>query len=223
MKKLVALLMAAALGVSLALCGCGSKDEASSDEEKISGGWTVPDSVEVTDEVKTVLNKATKEMTGADYEPVAYLGSQVVAGTNYRILCKVSPVVPNAESTYAIVTVYENLEGKAEITEVLNSEVKAYEWLEDADGSWTPTESPALTEEATKSLQKSVEKMTGAYYEPVALLGTQVVAGTNYSLLCQVTPVAENAETHYSIVVVYNGADGTTSVVETHDFSSDAE
>ena len=126
MKKLVALLMAAALGVSLALCGCGSKDEASSDEEKISGGWTVPDSVEVTDEVKTVLNKATKEMTGADYEPVA-------------------------------------------------------------------------------------------------LLGTQVVAGTNYSLLCQVTPVAENAETHYSIVVVYNGADGTTSVVETHDFSSDAE
>ena len=38
---------------------------------------------------------------------VALLSTQVVAGTNYRILCEATVVYPGAESHYAVMTVYE--------------------------------------------------------------------------------------------------------------------
>ena len=44
------------------------------------------------------------------------LRRQVVSGTNYCLLCEITPVTPNAEATYALVTVYADLNGGAEIT-----------------------------------------------------------------------------------------------------------
>ena len=119
MKKLLAILLAAMVGISLALCSCGESEETSSGAET-AGGWTAPDSPVVTKEVRAALEKACEKLTGATYEPIAYLGSQVVAGTNYRILCKRTLSAMIAEPTYAIVTVYEDLEGNAEITETFD-------------------------------------------------------------------------------------------------------
>ena len=73
----------------------------------------------ITEDVKKVMAKATETLTGATYEPVIYMGSQLVSGTNHMILCKMAPSVKelNGATSYVIVTVYENLEGKCEITE----------------------------------------------------------------------------------------------------------
>ena len=225
MKKMVVFLLVAAVGISLVLSSCGGKGKKetnSEDDNKIVGGWTVPDSPVVSKEVQAVLEKATAELTGGTYAPVAYLGSQVVAGTNYRILCKFTPATPDAEANYAIVTVYEDLEGKAEITEILNSEAKVPETDVMIDGGWIAPETPELTTEAFNALKASSEAVVGAAYAPVVLLGTQVVAGMNYCMLCEITPVTENAESHYAVVVVYEGVDGNTSVIETYDFTADA-
>lgn len=222
MKKLLALLLVAAVGIAIVLCSCDDKEKTSKDDNKIVGGWTSPDSPVVTEEVKTALTNATAQMTGGTYEPVAYLGSQVVAGTNYRILCKFTPATPDAEANFAIVTVYEDPEGKAEITEILNSGATVPESDAVVDGGWTATETPELTPESTDSLYKAGNGVVGSSFEPVALLGIQVVAGTNYCMLCEVTPVVEKPETSYAIVVVFMGADGTTNVLETFDFTADA-
>lgn len=220
MKKLFTLLLAALIGMSLTACGSGSSEKTDSDTPEIVGGWTSPDSLAITDEVKTVLEKATSGLVGAGYEPVAYLGSQVVAGINHRILCKVTPVTKDPEATYAIVTVYEALDGSAEITEVLNSEAKVYVSDAGMDGGWTAPETPAVTEDARKALTGATSELEGAQYNPVALLGTQLVAGTNYCLLCEITPVVPNAESHYAVVIVYDGVDGTTSITDTFDFAA---
>ncbi len=221
MKKLFALIFAAMIGISLTACGNDSTEKDVSGSDVIVGGWTATESPEVTDEVKTVLEKATAEMVGSTYEPVAYLGSQVVAGTNHRILCKLTPATEKAESTYAIVTVYENLDGKCEITEILNSEAKVNVTEEVIDGGWIAPETPAVTAESKKALESAVSELAGATYSPVALLATQVVAGTNYCMLCEVTPVVENPEAHYSVVIVYEAADGTSSVTEIFDFAAE--
>lgn len=223
MKKMIALMIALMMGITLVACDEGKTDKKVSDSDVIAGGWTLPESPVVTDEVKTVLAKATDGLAGATYEPVAYLGSQVVAGTNHRILCKFTPSTKNAKTTYAIVTVYEDLEGKAEITGILNSEAEVQVTDEAIDGGWTLPESFEVTEDAASSLRKASENVVGASYHPVALLGIQVVAGTNYCLLCEITPVTENPESHYAVVVVYNGADGNTHVLETFDFTAEAE
>ena len=227
MKKLLALILAALLGASLAFCLTSCDDEEKTDNGKsgdeIVGGWSSPDSVKLTDEATNALKKATEKLAGGTYEPIALLGTQVVAGTNYRILCTFTPATEGADASYTIVTVYEDLEGNAEITEILNSNAKVNVTAEVIDGGWVAPETPDVTEEAGKALQAAVSQMVGAQYNPLALIGTQVVAGTNYCLLCEITPVVENPESHYSVVTVYQGADGTTSVVETLDFSAQAE
>lgn len=227
MKKLLALILAALLGASLAFCLTSCDDEEKTDNgtsgDEIVGGWSSPDSVKLTDEATNALKKATEKLAGGTYEPIALLGTQVVAGTNYRLLCTFTPATEGADASYTIVTVYEDLEGNAEITEILNSDAKVNVTAEVIDGGWVAPETPDVTEEAGKALQAAVSQMVGAQYNPLALIGTQVVAGTNYCLLCEITPVVENPESHYSVVTVYQGADGTTSVVETLDFSAQAE
>ena len=44
------------------------------------------------------------------------IGSQVVAGMNYCLLCKVTAVAPDAKPQYRLVYIYEDLNGNAEIT-----------------------------------------------------------------------------------------------------------
>ena len=48
---------------------------------------------------------------------------RTVAGTNYRILCEATTVYPGAEMHYAVVNVYESLEGNANIISVTDGYV----------------------------------------------------------------------------------------------------
>ena len=49
--------------------------------------------------------------------------AQTVADTNYRILCEATTVYPGAEMHYAVVNVYESLEGNANIISVTDGYV----------------------------------------------------------------------------------------------------
>ncbi len=200
--------------------------EAQTAEEAVAapllGGWTRAESPVVTDEIRNIIEKATENIDGVTYTPIAYISSQVVAGTNHAVLCALTPVIPDPVPYYAIVTIYEDLQGNAEITGVVESraEVEAAPGTEGLSGGWTAPESPEVTDEAKAALEKAVEKMTGAEYEPVALLATQVVAGLNYAVFCAVTPVVPNAETGYAVVHVYEDLQGNASVTDVFDFSA---
>ena len=89
------------------------------------------------------------------------------------------------------------------------------------DGGWFAPETYKVPKEAVDALVKASEHVVGASYHPVLLLGTKVVAGINYCMLCEVTPVTENAESHYAIVILSQGVGGTTSVLETYDFNEE--
>ena len=85
---------------------------------EVVGGWTQPGSPAMTDEAKAAFEKAMEGFVGVDYQPVELLGTQVVAGTNYKILCDAKGVYPGAEPYQAIVTVYQDLDGNAKILEI---------------------------------------------------------------------------------------------------------
>ncbi|MBR0204188.1 MAG: hypothetical protein IJQ56_07480, partial [Synergistaceae bacterium] len=63
------------------------------------GGWNLDEvkACNLPQKAQTAFIAATSELVGADYEPICYLGSQVVNGTNYRILAIMKPVTPNPE------------------------------------------------------------------------------------------------------------------------------
>ncbi len=86
----------------------------------ISGGWTTAKSAKITKAKKKMFNKAMEGLTGVDYEPVAYLGSQVVAGTNHCFLCKATVVYPGTTPYYALVYIYKDLDGNVELLDVQN-------------------------------------------------------------------------------------------------------
>lgn len=82
------------------------------------GAYEPAESPEITDEIQALCDKAFADLEGAVYTPVALLATQVVAGTNYKILFEKEIVVPDAEKTYAIGYIYEDLDGNASITEI---------------------------------------------------------------------------------------------------------
>ena len=108
MKRIMVILLACFLMFSVASA------------EQLIGGWT-PIEAEASvlpDDAQTAFDKATEGLVGATYTPVALLSTQLVAGTNYCILCQVTPVVPDAVPTWNLVYIYSDLEGNAEIMNV---------------------------------------------------------------------------------------------------------
>ena len=84
-------------------------------EEPLSGGWTPAEDPAVTEERSELFYRALGKLVGVDYTPVAYLGSQVVAGTNHCFLVRKRVVVPDAVPSYILVFIYEDLQGGAQI------------------------------------------------------------------------------------------------------------
>ena len=108
------IIRAASLLLALILCAAGAL------AEPLVGGWqNVPhEAAELPAEAQAAFDRAMEGLDGAQYVPVALLSTQVVAGTNYCVLCQITPVVPDAASTWALVYVYADLQGNAEITNV---------------------------------------------------------------------------------------------------------
>ncbi len=98
-----------------------SGSESAAEEETpgmLSGGWTPAADPAITDEVKALLEKGLEGLDGVSYEPVTYLGSQVVAGTNHAILCKATVLTLNAIPTWKIVYLYQDLQGNVSIMNI---------------------------------------------------------------------------------------------------------
>ena len=110
MKKAIALLVT--LGLLLGLVSACA--------EMTVGGWTpaAHEAAELPEDAQAAFDKALEQLDGASYTPVALLSTQVVAGTNYCILCQIAPVVPDPVPVWALVYIYADLQGNAEITNV---------------------------------------------------------------------------------------------------------
>ena len=182
------------------------------------GGWTKVSSPIITDELRAAFEKAAGELTGMSYEPVAYLETQLVAGRNYLVLCKGTATVPNAKPYYSLLKIYERLDGVAEITSMTDSVIPAVV-TEDIDGGWTVPDTPEVTAEAKKALENASKTLTGAEYRPVALLGTQVVSGTNYVIFCEMKATVPNGASDYAFVYVYEDLKGNAQITDTKQFN----
>ena len=98
-------------------------------EDSMAGGWSIytETPTEIPDEALNALNTALDGLVGCTYEPIALLATQIVAGTNYCFLCETTAVVPNAQPSYALVYVFDGLNGEHEILRVQDIEFSAFE------------------------------------------------------------------------------------------------
>ncbi|MCQ2529687.1 MAG: hypothetical protein MJ086_00300 [Lachnospiraceae bacterium] len=239
MKKL-AVLLAAALLVVGCLTACGGTQPEQPEQGgssvvepirsgvvepgMVAGGWTVN-----SDETKAflpegfeeVFNKALEGYAGMGLEPVAYLGSQVVAGRNHMVLCKGTTVAAEPITELKVAVIYQDLEDNAEITKVTDFNLGAIAEMDSSKteaglaGGWNVTDTfgaPNMPVEVQEPFDKAMEGLTGVNYQPMAFLGSQVVAGANYAVLCHGTTVTAEPTNNIYVVYVYAGLDGTASV-----------
>lgn len=231
-KMLVAGMSAAALAIVLIACG-GQKQgtevdvvpetsvETEADPSATVGGWTLPSAISstLTAEEQAIFDKAIEGITGVGYDPVAVIATQVVSGTNRAYLCRGTLVTPGGGQCWYIVTVYENLQGDVEIREIKEFDFSNPIYATgEADGmvlgGWQIVEPTAvmIPTEAAEALAKATEGTLGYEYTPIALLGTQLVSGTNYRILAYGAPVTPDAQGTLHVLDVYMSLDGTAEL-----------
>ena len=110
MKKLIALALTALMLLTFA----------SALASDLAGGWAPAQDPAVTEELQAVFDKGMEGLLGVNYVPVAYLGSQVVAGTNHCFLCQGTEVAPEAQAAWYLVYLWEGLDGSVTLLSVVD-------------------------------------------------------------------------------------------------------
>ena len=228
MKKMLIVLLAGLLMLTAVAC----KKEAekpveepveAAQAETMTGGWTPAEDSSLTEERLAIFEKGMAALLGVDYVPLAYLGSQVVAGTNHVFLVKGTMVVPARPVSYALVYLYEDLQGNVKLLNIADLPIVPQEDgtlalpEEGLMGGWAYVEDPAFTDEEEAKLEAALQNQVGASYAIVACVAEQVVAGLNRCLLVQVTPVVPNARPHYALAYVYTDLQGNSSLTQVID------
>lgn len=236
MKKLAVTLVSGMLALSMVLAGCSkgkpqAEPEATVEEQAeeateetrgdqlIVGGWTVQTEVttSLTDDQRAVFDKGIQGLVGVEYEPVAELATQLVAGTNHAFLCKGKTVTAEPVEGWYVVTIYEDLEGNATVSiisaiDITKLQVAQEAMPADLVGGWKVTEvtsnAALLPEEAGKAFNKAVGAWTGVTLRPIATLGTQVVSGTNYLVLCEGAATTADPVNELYVATVYADLNG---------------
>ena len=235
-QKLVLVLLAGSMMVSMTACSGSSSNTSKADDSKkseaseisnstnnsdvITGGWENNSgalAIQSNAEAKEAFEKAVKDLKDGKYEAIALLGQQVVAGTNYSILVRKTTEGSDAKTDYEIVTVYQDLEGNAQIT---GSKVLLSDPEEGETGAFevnTGDYDLSKNQDVNTVFEKGLEGLDGADYEAVAYLGNQVVGGTNYMVLMRITPVVLNAEPEFGLVTFNQDLDGNVTMLEVQD------
>ena len=222
MKKFASLLVCGVLALSIAIAACSSGGANKGSEGEgtgaVVGGWTVNTeaATQVSADEQALFEKALEGMTGVGYEPVAVLATQVVSGTNRAYLCKGTTVTADPTTNWYVVVVYESLDGSAELLSIQQIDVSAPktndEGLpEDVLGGWSVVETEGaelVPAEATEAFATASEGYVGVSLNPIAVLATQVVSGTNYLVLCEGAPVTADPTPGLYLAEVYANLDG---------------
>jgi len=191
------------------------------------GGWVVSKDYNVTEDLNKLFKKAMSKIVGADYTPVAYLGSQVVSGTNHCFLCQEKIVYPGAAPRYAFVYIHEDANKDAGLCNINDIVLPGTSESLSKDitkpGGWSFAEDYKITDKLSSVIEKASQAKLGAKYEPVANIGSQLVSGTNHAVLCKITTVTPNSDSHYALVYVYESLDGKCEITDIKDIELFAE
>ena len=90
------------------------------EDTDIVGGWTVLDegAAALPSDAQKAYDEASKAYTGLSLKPIALLATQLVNGTNYKILCNGTVVVPDATPMLYIVDINKDSSGVSTIIDV---------------------------------------------------------------------------------------------------------
>ncbi len=88
-------------------------DKTQEEQTTPDADWTLPETIEMTDDVQELFTNAMNGLVGVDYVPLGYMGEKDGV---YCILCRATVVYPDAKPYYALV--YVNDQGVQNIWDI---------------------------------------------------------------------------------------------------------
>lgn len=163
------------------------------------GAWDVNVSLgKMPQRVATAMGKLSENLIGAEYTPIAYLGSQQVNGVNHAVLAE-QLVVTGKDTKNIVVLIFNEKPNDIDLTLV------NIERVVEAGGEFGGIAVDVKTdipEDAMNAFSSALEGRLGVKVSPFALLGTQVVKGTNYVFAAEVTPIVKDPVKSVELVIV---------------------
>ena len=181
------------------------------------GSWEVKVTVDaMPQKVATAVGELSEQLIGAEYKPIAYLGSQVVNGTNHAVLAE-QTILTGKDTKNVVILIFNEKPNEMKAT-LVNIE-RVIEQGGELGGIAVDvkTDIPA---EAKEAFDKAFEGFVGSKVKPFALLGTQVVKGVDYMFAAEVTSVTAEPVTKVCLVTV-NGMTGDLAFADMLDSRSD--
>jgi len=166
------------------------------------GAWNVGVVVNsMPEKVATAFAEITGTLKGAQYTPIAYLGSRVVNGTNHAILCEQVLTTGRDDKNVVMMIINEKSEGftLVSIDRVVEGTT--------GDGAVTVDVKTDIPTDAMVVFDEALVGFVGASVQPFALLGTQIVKGVDYIFACEVTLTTAVPVKKVSLVTVNALAD----------------
>ena len=159
------------------------------------GSWEVNVSVGSMPE-KVASAVADLQLDGAEYTPIAYLGSQVVNGINHAVLAE--QLLITGKDTKNVVVLIFNEKGMECNLVNIERVVESYDGM----GGTVVDVKTEIPEDAQKAFDNVLATFTGSNVKPFALLATQVVKGINYVFAAELDLVTKEPVKKVAIVVI---------------------
>lgn len=192
--------------------------------EQLAGGWQTWETFNelLTDEETEIFNKAMEGLVGVGYNPIRVLATQLVNGTNYAYLAQGTTITAVPVTDYYIVVVYKDMNGNAELKAINKLEVPDLMTKENADGdmvgAWTVQDTGKAGMFTDENAQATFDAVTGdlvgVLYNPIQLLATQVVNGTNYMGLALGKTADAEATVNLYVVTWYADLQGNATLTD---------
>jgi hypothetical protein len=151
------------------------------------GSWNVDVVVGSLPEKVATAFAQLNELYGAEYTPIAYLGSQVVNGTNHAVLAE-QLLITGKDTKNVVLVIFNEKPGEMKLTLVNIERVVEGGFGEGGTVVDVKTNIPV---DAKVIFDKTLAGFVGSTVEPFALLATQVVNGVDYIFAAEVTPVID--------------------------------
>lgn len=172
------------------------------------GNWDVNVNIGgMPQKLATAFGELTGNIIGAQYTPIAYIGSQVVNGINHAILAEQLLITGKDTKNIVLMIFNEKPDG---IT-LVNIE-RIVESGAEFGGTVVDVKTD-IPDEAKAIFNEALTGFVGSAVEPFALLATQVVKGVDYIFAATVKPVVPDPKSTAAIVVV-NGLDKKITFID---------
>ena len=193
----------------------------------LTAKWTMPDSIEVTSELNGLFNEGVEGLTKATFEPAAYLGYIEETDLAHAFLCKTTE--DTGKTFWSVVYIKEDSEGKVNLLDVQSimltesSDKGAVQFGtvsgDGLVGNWSVDEESIsngigdISDDIKAAIDEALKSKVSVTYEPIMIMGSQVVSGTNYAVLCKNVTSSE-----WTIVYVYKNLDGKGTLMNVATF-----